>query len=278
MKKLFIASLATCTLLGSALPALATSNIFQNSHTKEAEGMGTRDWKDWDVTVGLGAEYEPVSPGIDETEVSPIPYVDIEYKERFFLKTQRGLGAYVLRSMEDPGYGMGVAVSYDQGRDESDAPKQLEGLGDIDASPEAIVFFEGEAGPIELELELAQGLTSDGHNGFRAEFSAEVDAMVTERLFLGAGPFISYADEQYTESYYGITSKQAARSATYNQYDVSGGFESVGIEASGRYMVTRNWSVLGIAEYTQLMGDAKDSPIVDEEGFFSVGAAVAYSF
>lgn len=243
-----------------------------------AQEMGTKNWKDWDVTIGVGAEYEPVSPGIDESEVGVLPYVDIEYKDRFFIKSERGIGAYVLRSQDDPEYGVGFAIGYDEGREESDARKQLDGLGDIDGSAEAIIFAEGELSPVELELELAQGLGSDGHDGFRAEFSAGVDGMVTDRLYLGAGPFITYGDEQYIESYYGVTSQQADRSATYSQYDTDGGFESFGIEANARFMLTQNWSVLGFAEYTRLLGDAKDSPIVDDEGFFSAGTAIAYTF
>jgi outer membrane scaffolding protein for murein synthesis (MipA/OmpV family) len=32
------------------------------------------------------------------------------------------------------------------------------------------------------------------------------------------------------------------------------------------------------ASYTRLLGDAKDSPIVDNEGFFSAGVGLAYTF
>lgn len=280
MKKNFVLSLALCSAL-TALPvgqafAQAFGGIKQLEMDYKDQQMGTRNWQDWDVTVGVGAEYEPVSPGIDEYEIDPLPYVDIEYKKQFFLKSNLGLGMYLLRSQEDPEYGMGIALGYNEGRNESDAKTQLEGLGDIDAAPEAIVFFEGEVGPIEMELELAQGL--GGHEGFRGELYAGVDGMVTDRLYLGAGPFITYGDQQYIESYFGITPGQAARSVTYDQYDTDGGFESYGVEASARYQLTQSWSALGFVEYTSLMGDAKDSPIVDDEGFFSAGTAIAYTF
>lgn len=235
-------------------------------------------WKDWDITIGLGGMYEPVSPGVDEYEFSALPYIDIEYKERFFIKSQYGVGAYLLKSDSGLEYALGAAIGYDGGRDEDDASAQLQGLGDIDGSAEAIVFAEIEIGPVEMGLELAQGLSSDGHDGFRAEISAGMDTMVTDRLMVGAGPFITYGDGQYIESYYGVTAEQAARSAIYDQYDTDGGFETYGVEVNARYMMTDHWSVVGFASYTRLMGDAKDSPIVDDTGFFGGGLVLSYTF
>ena len=242
-----------------------------------ANNEGSSFGPDWDVTIGATVEYEAVSPGIDEYEASVMPYFDIEYKERFFLKAERGLGAYLFRSEGEDDFGFGVALSYDEGREESDARDQLRGMGDIDPSLEAVVFVEGELGPIDLELELAQGLDSDGHDGFRAELSAEVDGQINERLFVSGGPFLTYGNNNYLQSYYGVTSSQSLTSR-YSEYDPSGGIESFGLELTARYFIDENWSLIGYAEYTQLVGDAKDSPIVDDEGFFGAGAGVAYEF
>lgn len=235
-------------------------------------------WKDWDITIGAGGIYGPVSPGVDEYETSVLPYVDIEYKERFFIKGQYGIGAYLFKSDAGPEYAIGAALGYDGGRDEDDASEQLEGLGDIDGSAEAVVFAELELGPVEVGLEMAQGLNSDGHDGFRAELSASMDKMVTDRLMLGAGPFITYGDGQYIESYYGVTPEQASNSARYDAYDTDAGFDSYGLEVTARYMMTDHWSLTGVASYTRLMGDAKDSPIVDDSGFWGGGAFMSYTF
>ncbi len=267
MRKIVMASFVTSIVSGTIVSAYAQ------------EGMGTRNWKDWDVTIGLGGQYEPVSPGVDETEVAPLPYVDIEYKKRFFVKAEKGIGAYIFRNDGDPEYAMGVALGYDEGREEGDAQKQLDGLGDLEGSAEATIFFEGEVGPVEIEFDITKGLGSDGHDGLYAELSAGVDGQVTDNLFLGIAPFVTYADKNYTQSYFGITNQQAARSATYSTpFMTDGGFQNFGIEVNAMYKISQNWSVLGMAEYTQLMGDAKDSPIVDNDGFFSVGAAIAYTF
>jgi len=106
MKKQLIAFAVVCVFLGSA------------AYVSAQEKMGTRNWEDWDITIGLGGEYEPVSPGVDETEFSVQPLVDIEYKNRFFIKSDTGIGAYLLRSDEGFEYLVGVAVGYDDGREE----------------------------------------------------------------------------------------------------------------------------------------------------------------
>ena len=274
-------ALVTALVMAVMMPPQSTAGAQDgdpDSGPDSDREMGTRNWTDWNITIGLGTAYEPVSPGVDKEEFEILPFVDIQYLDRFFLKSERGLGAYVLRSQDGPEYGFGFAIGYDAGREESDARRELDGLGDIDPSAEAIFFAEGEIGPVELELELAQGLGSDGHGGFRGEVSAGIEAPVFDRLALGAGPFLTFADSQYMGSYYGVTSGQAARSSRFERYDADGGLESYGIEATARLKLTQNWSLIGFAAYTRLAGDAKDSPIVENEGFFSGGAIVAYTF
>lgn len=276
MKKLMIASLAACTILGSTAAYAEERGWGNSSYEQGEEEMGTRNWKDWDVTVGIGGEYGPVSPGVDKTEFDALPYVDIEYKDRYFLNFERGLGAYLLRSEDEPEYALGVAVGYAEGRDESDARAELDGLGDIDGAAEVVLFAEGEIGFVEVELEVAKAF--GGHDGLTAELSVGVDAPVTDRLSVGVATFITYADENYTQSFYGVSASQAANSATYSQYDADGGFENYGVELEADYKITQNWSAMISASYTRLLGDAKDSPIVDNEGFFSAGVGLAYTF
>ena len=241
------------------------------------EGNYQGRWQDWDVTIGAGAIYEPVSPGIDEYETSPVPFIDIEYLDRYFLKTGKGLGAYLLRSEGAREYGIGIALGLEGGRDEDDAKEQLDGLGDLDDTIEARIFAEGGIGPVDIELELAQGL--GGHEGFRAELGASMDYAFNDNLMVEAGPGIAFADSNYMESFYGITAAQANRSTRYSTaYEAGSGFESAGFEAGMTYQFNKHWVARGVAEYTWLLGDASDSPVVDDDGFMSFGALVAYRF
>ena len=266
MKAQLLVFAITSFLLGSA------------ANVSSQEKKGTPKWEDWDITIGLEVQYEPISPGMDETKLVRMPYLDIEYKNRYFIKSDIGIGAFLVPSDVGRDYLVGVAVGYDDGRKEADAPTLLEGLGSIDGSAEAIIFGEKELGPVIFELEFAKGLSSSGHNGFRADLSAAVESMVTERLGLRVGPFITYGDGKYIESYYGITAEQADRSAIYKEYKTSGGFESYGLEVNAFFKLSQNWSLICSGDYTRLLGDAKDSPIVKNPGFFDVTTAIVYTF
>ena len=271
MKNLIVASLVICAAIGNTAIAYA-----------DDDEMGTRNWKDWDVTIGIGAEYEQVSPGIDKYESEVQPYVDIEYKDIYFIKSQYGIGAYFLKLDEDKDamdLEIGFAIGYDFGREETDAQKELDGLGDVKGSAEAVMFVETEIGPTELEFELAKGLGSKGHNGIHGEFEAGLDGMVTRNIFLSAGAFLTYGNSKYLQSYYGITAEQASNSSTYSAtYKPGSGLESYGVGFDAQYMLNKNWSLFGMTEYTRLAGDAKDSPIAKDDSFFSSTLGVSYTF
>lgn len=265
MRKIFMAAAVAALAFGGS-KALA-----EDSYESESDGV-------WDVTLGAGVVVSPVSPGIDSYEVSPAPVLDITYNDRFFVSTQRGIGAYVFNGNNAFDLTAGAAIGYDFGRSEDDAKTHLQGMGEVDASPELIVFVEKEYGPFEFGAELAQGLSSDGHGGLRGELSASYEMTLGERTFLSFGPFVTFGDEEYLQSYYGVTSVQAARSNNFQRNDQDAGFESVGLEASSGYRFTDNWSVFGFAEYQQLISDVADSPIVQNEGNVSTGLFLLYSF
>jgi len=67
------------------------------------------------------------------------------------------------------------------------------------------------------------------------------------------------------ETYFGISPAQSARSG-YDVYEADGGFKDVGVTLGLDYMFTERIGIGGRAQYKRLLGDAADSPIVDNEG------------
>ncbi len=241
-------------------------------------------WRDWDITLGAGGEYEAVTPGVDEYKFEAIPYVDITYKDRFFLNVQRGLGAYLYESDEDDSrlidsFSLGMAIGYDGGRDKDDFEDHtnLKGLGDLDGSPEAKLFIEAEIAMLEAELEFGHGLNSDGHDGWYVEAGLMLDDMVTEDLYLGVGPSVRFSNENYQQAYFGVTSTQASATGL-SQYSPGGGIESVAFEMQAKYFLTESWSVIAKGGYHHLVGDAADSPFVDQKGQVQALFGIAYNF
>ncbi len=65
--------------------------------------------------------------------------------------------------------------------------------------------------------------------------------------------------------YFGIDSKDAQRSGL-DQYNADAPFKDVGVGASFGYAIAERWGLNLATGYKLLLGDAKDSPVVDDQG------------
>ena len=240
----------------------------------------TAEADDWEVTIGAGATYGPEYPGADEYGFSPLPYVDVTWRDRLFLRSEQGLGGYIVNWGDRSdglieGLTVGLSVRPSDTRDEDDDDR-LDGLGDVDLSAEVGFFATLEVGFLEFGAELYQDV-GNGHEGLRGELSTGIGHQLTERFTVGAETFLQFGDGQYLESFFGVTNRQAGRSGL-DRYDAGSGLYGAGVGLSAQYQLTEHWGLLSFVEYSRLVGDAADSPIVEDEGAVEVGAFVVYRF
>jgi outer membrane protein len=95
---------------------------------------------------------------------------------------------------------------------------------------------------------------------------------------LGVGA--TYADEDYMETYFGVSPSDADRTAL-PVFEADGGIKDVRILPAVVVHLSEFWHVGVGARYQRLLGDAEDSPVVDDRGSadqFMAGLAVAYSW
>ena len=121
---------------------------------------------------------------------------------------------------------------------------------------------------------------SDGHDGFLFTISAEYRKLISDRLMLWLEFSTTYADDKYMQSYFGITGADAINSGL-KPFDAEGGFKDIGLKLKARYMLWREWNIQATAGYTRLLGDAADSPIVEDHGDanqYSGGIIFIYTF
>jgi MipA family protein len=246
---------------GLALAFAGTgSSAVLADETKEENGP-------WQVTLGAGVMQLPEYPGSDEGRTQALPLVSVRYK-RFFLGgapgsgSPGGLGAYLYESDR---WSLGAVIAPDgiDPREESD-DERLRGLGDIDASVRAGLFTSYR---ITSWLRLgASALTDvgDKQQGTIANLDAEFTYRPFPKLLLSGGPGISWTDEEYMQTYFGITGEQAARSA-FSPYTPAGGVSTVRLSFGAQYLLGSNWFLGARVTAAQLQGDAADSPIVVEK-------------
>lgn len=90
----------------------------------------------------------------------------------------------------------------------------------------------------------------------------------------------TWASEDYMSSYFGIDSADAARSGL-DRFNADEGFKDVSLGGALNYRFLERWSVTALATYARLLGDAEDSPVVDDVGGanqFFAGALINYRF
>lgn len=223
----------------------------------------------WNVVLGGGVMVAPKYEGSDEFEVLPVPFVSATFGDRVTVDP-RGIsvGVYSTDSLN-----LSASVGYDGGRSEDDSD-HLRGLGDIDGGAKVGVKLGYEIGPLNLYTSLDR--TFGGSDGLTGKVGADVSHSY-ERFLFSAGLSATWGDDNYMQSYFGVTPDQSARSGLA-QYDIGAGFKRVDIQASIAYVATENWLVRGQVKLGYLVGDVADSPIVQDELQPSAMLLVGYKF
>jgi MipA family protein len=232
--------------------------------------------KDWRVTVGAGGLYSPDYEGSDDYEFRGLPYLAVAYQDWLSLSVPEGLKVALLN---DSGFKAGVLAGYRFDREASDNVA-LAGWGDVDGAIELGGFVEYKQGPFRVELDVRHDV-SDTHDGTVAKLSARYSTRVAGAM-LSVGPSVTWADDNYTQTYFGITPAQvAAATLMYAPYAADGGIKDYGLSATVIVPLGEQWSITGLASVSQLTSDAADSPIVSVQGSetqFMAGLFVGYRF
>ncbi len=226
---------------------------------------------DWDLMLAGGVMYQPKYEGSDELELVPIPMISLNFGDRVTVDP----GGVSVDVLEFKGVKFALQGGYDLGggRDEEDSA-HLKGLGDIDAGGIVGGTLTYELGRVELVASLDK--TFGGSDGLQGTVGANVSHFYNGFL-LSAGASATFADDNYMQTYFGVTAAQSVSSGL-PQYEASAGLKRLDIEASVTYMATENWLIRGQAGVGFLSGDAKDSPIVQDDLQPSGMLFVGYKF
>lgn len=225
------------------------------------------DREGWRGALTLGVGLRPDYEGSDDYEVIPVPMSRVEW---------RGFGFYTYgtRAMLDvlPQHALmgGPMLHYRFGRDDVE-DSRVDALPDVDDAVEAGAFFgiripTGED-PRELLVPTVTFLQdlSGGHSGWLAAGHVTNTFVLLKPLALELGGTVTYASEDYEQAYFGIDPAGAAASGL-DAYEPGGGFKDVRLHAALEFYLSRSWSLGTTLVYKRLVGEAADSPIVEDAG------------
>lgn len=205
-----------------------------------------------DFEVGLGAGVSPEYFGSSSYILSPVPVIRIQ---RLTLPNGRTFGG-------GPETGFSIGPSFDLigKRSASDHPV-LTGLDTVDAAVELGVGASYTFQNLRVSGAIRHGL--GGHHGIRGEVGVDALFKPSDKLAIYGGPRFGFADDKFTDTYFGVSVAEAAGSS-FTETDVDGGFLSAGLEVGARYDFNDNWAAESKATWSRLQGDAGDSPITAE--------------
>jgi len=229
----------------------------------------------WTVDVGAGALASPDYDGSDDYETRALPYVGFSWRDRVYFNPVQGLGYNVVRN-ED--LRVSVLVRPRFGRDADDNPA-LAGFEDIDTAVEAGVAVEKRLGGGWTVGGRLTHDVSDTHGGAVGLLGLNRTQKAPVGLLIVGGE-LRMVDNDYSQTYFGVTPRQAAASGR-SPYQAGGGLQAAGVNALLFTPLSKRSGVLTFVGYDRLLGDAADSPLVRVSGSpdqFRAGIFYAWRF
>jgi MipA family protein len=268
--------------------ALLSTSGYSQTTTKPGESP-------WSFSAGLGIASAPEYEGASKRATSLAPVLDLTYRTNGygtigFGAKSRGVSWTIL---DTEAQSFGVSLSASSGRvDNKDGSafrpgsKRLKGMGEIKASPEFGVFGHMVVGvPIIAEFykgigngkQDAKDFSFKGHGGSRFVLSTELPWKANDALSFSVSPNLVWADKKYTQTFFGVTAAQSARSG-FKAFNASGGVKSLGLNLGAQYKIDQQWSAQANLGIDQLRGDAGKSPITQKKAQSSAFAGFTYKF
>ena len=234
--------------------------------------------------VGAAVGMAPDYLGSDDYQVvaAPLFRYTFQGQERYI---QLNVTELSVNLLDNPNFVLGPVVNYRPGRDDVDdnVVDKMKKIDDtVDVGVTAGYIWRDPANPrhrfiTSLTVYFDAG---DVYSGWLAQAGARYWVPVSKPVDLQVGVGATYGNSQYMNTYFGVSSEDAARTGL-NRFSADSGFRDVNAQVAGVFHLSMNWHLGAGVKYFGLMSDASDSPIVDQRGSSNqwvYGIGVAYSW
>ena len=233
--------------------------------------------------AGLAFGAYPDYFGSDDQALGAAPLLRIKLSGERFLRV---LGNEVrINLLEHTGWRLGPSAIWRLGRKDVD-DKVVREVHEIDSSLD-LGLFGGYAWRDAAEPRSQAGIqgwaTADvtgAYDGWTAGLGVYLMRPVARAVTLAAGAASTYGSGNYMDTYFGVTAADSVASGL-PAYSAGGGLRDVRGWVVATVHLGPRWHVGAGALYTRLLGDAADSPIVEERGNadqWIYGAGVLYGW
>jgi MipA family protein len=257
---------------------LATSNALAYSEIADEMGQTGRGF------VGLGVGSVPDYEGSDTNEGTIAPFGRYNWASGRYISLGGTANAEQAARLKlnvltkDTAWELGPVLQYRKERGDVHNNK-VDRMKDVNAATEAGGFLGWKADRLSLSTTYVTDV-SDEYNGSVWYFNGYYEIPVDEQFRLSLGAYTTWASDDYMETYFGVDNSDAARSG-FRKYKASSGFKDAGMLLIGDYKFNQHWGMAGAVNYTRMLNDAGDSPLVKDAGDenqYKAIIAVTYSF
>jgi outer membrane protein len=233
--------------------------------------------------AGLAIGTVPDYVGSSNYIVGPAPFFRMGWGgQRNVLVAGNQLSANVV---DHPWFRAGPAALVRLGRDDV-KNKQVDEMRSISPTVElgafaGVEFVNAEDPLIRFSSRLTfQHDVGQVNDGYVVRLSANYWHPIAEFLLGGLATSVSYGSGSYMNTYFGVSNSDARRSGLPT-FNANGGVKDFWIGPYFLFSLSREWH-LGVGGfYSRLLGDAADSPVVEDVGNpnqFIAGAGFLYSW
>lgn len=216
------------------------------------------------LTISGGAAVAPRYLGSDKDQPLPLAIIDYQMANGFFFSSMRGIGyAESLGSLQFSsalGYRGERSESKRYGFGGSRGDAALRGMGDVEGSPTALVGVTLKLpARFALNARFETPLTrrENGDAGSIGLSSVLVDG---RKNHLMVSAVASAGDGKFMQTYFGVTSSQAARSR-HARFTPKRGIYQGELSVVWVHHIDQRWSVSTTLAASSLAGDARLSPL-----------------
>ena len=227
------------------------------------------------LQAGGIAVVKPKFEGSKDYEVMGAPIVAPAGNDNNGVVQFKGIDDLRFRLFDRSGFEAGPLIGYRFDREEDDAIR-LNGLGDVDGGVVAGGFVAYRLGVLKPFLSYHHQVTGDDTGGI-ARLGVEARLPMFERFKMVATGGVTWADDDYMQSYFGVTPAQSFASGL-TAFDAEAGVKDAFLGVSADVPIAERWSLKLMGRYSHLFGDAADSPIVETESQWQGGIGLTYRF
>lgn len=242
----------------------------------------------WQLELGVGASYEPNYSGADASSPRLLLWASGEYRTERWGAFALDSGSLTLDPQlrwtfgDDKNYGIGPLLGYRTGRDDSDpgwfadsGSDRLEGMGSVSAAVDGGVQGWVAVFGVPVFAQLRAALNGD--QGTIGVLGVYLPLKLTPDFTLTVLPSVTWANGKQMQAFYGVTPAQSAASG-FAAYSAGAGWQNAALEINGDWKIAAPWHLVGGVAYQRLLGNAADSPLVQDKNQWSGLIGLSYKF